>query len=62
MNGKTQVGAEVYKYVYICTCHLEFFFFKFGFTFTDALSHRHSVSKSVLLEIFCFLTVHFFSD
>lgn len=43
MNGKTQVGAEVYKYVYICTCHLEFFFFLIWFyfhrgTFTQAFS------------------------
>lgn len=48
-------------YIYV-RATWNFFFFKFGFTFTDALSHRHSVSKSVLLEIFCFLTVHFFSD
>lgn len=52
MNGKTQVGAEVYKYVYICTCHLEFFFFKFGFTFTDAL-RRSSFAFLLFPQIGC---------
>lgn len=38
-------------YIYVCVIW-NFYLFKFGFTFTDVLSHRHSVSKLVLLEIY----------